>query len=104
MTWVKLPNTFAEDPRWQEAGADAFALHVAALCYCDRNLTDGLLPKVVVPRICLAVPVERTTAAATALVEHGLWVETDAALRAGRLPGRPVLQGAGGADPQAVEQ
>lgn len=43
MTWVKLDDSLPEDPRWDIAGAAGLGLHVAALAYCNRNLTDGLV-------------------------------------------------------------
>lgn len=74
MTWVKLSDTFAEDPRLVKAGESAFALHVAALCFCNRNLTDGHVSREMVGRLWA---VKRPKAVAARLVEVGLWEETE---------------------------
>ena len=44
MPWVKLDDAILDNPKILEAGPLGFALHVAAICYCARNLTDGFLP------------------------------------------------------------
>jgi len=41
MPWVKLDEDFASHPKVLEAGPLGVALQVAALCYCNRHLTDG---------------------------------------------------------------
>lgn len=45
MAWVRLDDAFASDPKVLEAGPLGIALQVAALCYCNRHLTDGKLPR-----------------------------------------------------------
>lgn len=70
---VQFENTYPEDERWLEAGADAFALHFAACCYADRKNTDGLIPKVMVPRIVSPVAPEAVDAAVAALLAAGFW-------------------------------
>ena len=45
MVWVRLDDQFASDPKILEAGPLGMALQVAALCYCNRHLTDGHLPR-----------------------------------------------------------
>lgn len=74
MTWVKLSDTFAEDPRLEDAGADALALHVAALCYCARQLTDGRVPTKAARRLW---SVDDPAATIARLVDVGLWRELD---------------------------
>jgi hypothetical protein len=44
MVWVKLDDGFPEHPKMHAAGALGLAMQVAALCYCNRNLTDGFIP------------------------------------------------------------
>ncbi len=44
MAWVKLDDEFSSNPKVLEAGPLGMALQVAALCYCNRHLTDGRLP------------------------------------------------------------
>src|SRR3989442_1137875 len=43
--WVKLDDSFAEHPKILALSDAAFRLHVRALCYCGRYLTDGLIPR-----------------------------------------------------------
>jgi hypothetical protein len=75
VTYIRLPHTHLDDERWLAAGADAFAVHCAALVWCDRRLTDGRFPRAMASRVALAVPPERADAAAAVLVEHGFWSE-----------------------------
>jgi hypothetical protein len=45
MAWVKLDDQFPEHPKVAKAGPLAMAMQVAALCYCNRKLTDGFVPR-----------------------------------------------------------
>lgn len=45
MPWVKIDDGFPEHPKVAKAGALAMAMQVAALCYCNRKLTDGFVPR-----------------------------------------------------------
>lgn len=74
MTWVKLSDTFAEDPRLDEAGPLALALHVAALCYCSRQLTDGRISHATVRRLLV---LDDPESLAGRLVNVGLWKPTE---------------------------
>ncbi len=74
MTWLKLDDTFPENPKVLEAGPLAGWLYLCGLAYCARNLTDGLIPKAAVSRLMDAEMDAATLA--TRLVESGLW-ETD---------------------------
>jgi len=42
--WVKLDDEFDEHPKIAEVGAIGAWLQIQALCYCNRNLTDGFIP------------------------------------------------------------
>lgn len=44
MPWVRLDDTFTEHPKIAALSAGAFRLHVEAICYSARNLTDGVIP------------------------------------------------------------
>ena len=72
MTWLRLSDTFPEDPRWEVAGAEAMALHIAAMAYCSRNLTDGVIPRTRAVRL---LALDDPHAVITALVKHGFWAE-----------------------------
>lgn len=76
MSWVKLSDTFAEDPRLEQAGPLALALHVAALCYCARQLTDGHLSRGTVRRL-LELDDQDPHGVARSLVDVGMWETTD---------------------------
>jgi hypothetical protein len=56
MTYITVGQSHTDDERWIEAGADAFAVHIAALVYCDRQLTDGRISTAMAQRVSLAVP------------------------------------------------
>lgn len=45
MPWVRIDEDFVNHPKIASAGPLAIALQVAALCYCNRNLTDGYVPR-----------------------------------------------------------
>src|SRR5262245_43644468 len=44
MAWVKLDDGFAEHPKIIQVGTAGAWLLIQALCYCNRNLTDGFIP------------------------------------------------------------
>lgn len=72
MTWVRLDDQFPEHPKVIGAGASATWLYVAGLCYCSRQLTDGRIPKAVVPRL---TELRKPYDLAEKLVVVGLWRE-----------------------------
>lgn len=41
MTWVKIDDLMLEHPKILRLSSDAFRVHIAAICYSSRNLTDG---------------------------------------------------------------
>ena len=51
MVWVRIDDSFAQHPKVVAAGPLAMAMQVAALCYCNRNLTDGIVARAVVPTL-----------------------------------------------------
>lgn len=72
MTWVRLDDGFADHPKIEAAGPMAAWLHVAALCYCARHLTDGRVPKVKARRL---VDIPSPGKHIAALVAAGLWLD-----------------------------
>ena len=42
--WVKIDDAILDNPKILAAGFVGFSLHVAAITYCGRNLTDGFVP------------------------------------------------------------
>jgi hypothetical protein len=45
MPWVRIDEEMTEHPKVASAGPVALAHHIAGLCYCNRNLTDGFIPE-----------------------------------------------------------
>jgi hypothetical protein len=72
MPWVRLDDGFADHPKVERAGPLAGWLHVVAMCYCARHLTDGRVPKVKARRLA---DIPQPTRHIAALVEAGLWHE-----------------------------
>jgi len=79
MTWVKLPDEFADEDAMLQAGPLASWLHVAALCYANRHLTDGVIKRAaLVQLMCMDGITERgkpvkVTTLAHRLVRVGKW-------------------------------
>lgn len=70
MTWVKLDDQF---PIHRKVGAlsdQAFRLHVEALCWCARHLTDGVVSTSDLPQVTRIAKSERYAAE---LVARGCW-------------------------------
>lgn len=44
MTWAKIDDAILDNSKIARVGPIGFALHVAAITYCARNLTDGFVP------------------------------------------------------------
>jgi hypothetical protein len=47
LAWVRLDDHFSEHPKIASLSDPALALWVTGLAYCNRNLTDGFIPKAV---------------------------------------------------------
>lgn len=77
MSWVRLDDRFSEHPKVLSAGPLGLAVHVRALCYAARNLTDGFIPSAVIPTLTADVALVSRAAGATdwpgVLVSAGLW-------------------------------
>lgn len=74
MTWTRLSDDFSDRPALLSLGRSARLLHVEALVYCNRMLTDGGLPRGALGRITDSPDVAADVAE---LVAAGLWVATD---------------------------
>lgn len=44
MPWIKVDDHFDEHPKMARVGPIGWAVWLAALAYCNRNLTDGFVP------------------------------------------------------------
>jgi hypothetical protein len=74
MVWVRLDDQF---PIHRKVGAlsdQAFRLHVEAICWCARHLTDGVVSRDDLPQVTRIAKSERYAAE---LVARGCWSETD---------------------------
>lgn len=74
MTWVRIDDAIDEHPKIAALDDSAFALFVASLAYCNRNLTDGFIPTRVGGKLRFCDG--DATPAIAQLETAGLWVET----------------------------
>lgn len=80
MAWVRVDDDLTEHPKVLSAGPLALIVHVRALCYASRNLTDGHIPPQIIGSFCwdlenmahVSMPVLATNLA-EALCEANLW-------------------------------
>lgn len=49
MPWVRIEDTVPDHPKFLRAGPIAAWLWLCGLCYCQRQLTDGFIPKEALP-------------------------------------------------------
>lgn len=75
MPYQHLDDTFAEHPKVMDLSDRSFRLHVSALCYCSRNLTDGVLTERSVAVVCALT--RGTQRHIRELVVAGLWEQRD---------------------------
>ncbi len=75
MAWVRIDDSFADHPKIASAGPLGMALQVAALCYCNRYLTDGFIPMAVAPRLVYFEGLADPLDVIDRLIEAGIWVE-----------------------------
>lgn len=78
MTWIKIDDTVTEHPKCVALSSHAWTLWLHGLTYCSRNLTDGEIPGVMLPRLS-GVPQPKKVAGE--LVKAGLWHEADGGYR-----------------------
>jgi hypothetical protein len=45
MAWVKLTDDFYDHPKFYEAGPLGLSLWTVGIAWCNRNLTDGFIPR-----------------------------------------------------------
>lgn len=72
MTWVKLDDSFYDHPKVANLTPGAGWLHICGLCYCGRQLTDGVIPKGVEKRLTANVNVSKQV---DELIDAGLWID-----------------------------
>jgi len=74
MTWTRLSDTFNDRPELLAVGRSARLLHVEALVWSNRLLTDGAVPRGALPRLTDSLELEADVAE---LVDAGLWEATE---------------------------
>lgn len=72
MTWTKLSDTFTDDPVLLRLPRSTRLMHVEALVYCNRLLTDGVITRAALRR---CTDHDDPEAGARQLLEAGLWRE-----------------------------
>ena len=68
MGWVRLDDNFADHPKVIALSDTGFRLYIEALCYSNRQLTDGFIPMAVYTKLS-------KNDEADYLIEAGLWEE-----------------------------
>jgi hypothetical protein len=78
MAWARIDDGFYDHPKVVRLAARCPAagfLHVCAIAYCSKHLTNGLIDKEMVARF---TPVQRDRdEQVNALLETGLWFQDD---------------------------
>lgn len=74
MTWVKLDDAIWSHRKIRAAGLEATGLFACGIAWCNQNLTDGHIPRHILPMLG---DLRRPEQLASKLVEVGLWHETD---------------------------
>lgn len=74
MPWVKLDDRFPSHRKIALLSDRAFRLHVAAICWCAENLTDG---RIADRELTLITRVRGVKATAKQLEDAGLWDRAD---------------------------
>lgn len=72
--WVKVPEEWFERDEVEDLGADAVMLHLSALAYSARHLTNGRVPGRALRRLW---PVDDIPAVAKKLTDGGWWTRTE---------------------------
>jgi hypothetical protein len=73
MAWVRLDDGFWRHPKVLGLPANAFQLHIAALCWSAEQRTDGYLTKASLVHIRAVLWQRSGSRVAARLVEAGLW-------------------------------
>lgn len=77
MTWVKIDDQFPDHPKVAALGknmASAGWLHICALCYAARYLTDGLIPRAQIAKLT-NLDNRVVGRLVISLIDAGLWEE-----------------------------
>ena len=83
-TYFRMAVDLPENRKIAAVGGDAGWLHVCAIAYASRNLTDGLVPQALVPRLSDR---KQPLKLAKLLLSHDLWHEPGHACKRCPQPG-----------------
>ncbi|MDP9692685.1 UNVERIFIED_ORG: hypothetical protein J2X79_000214 [Arthrobacter globiformis] len=75
MTWSRLSDDFTDRPEILALSLAAGWLHVEAIVWCNKHLTDGQIPAAALGRLAGKIP--DPTAAVAELVTQGVWEAQD---------------------------
>lgn len=79
MAWARIDDGFVDHPKilriWNQCPA-AIGLHVRAIAYCAKHLTDGYIPLVAVAT--LSPNADERDEQTQALLEGGAWYKDEA--------------------------
>lgn len=70
MAWIKIDDSFPDHPKVVGLSDNAFRVHISALCYCGKYLTDGKVPMKIAARFA-----EENMEVIAELSLAGLWLE-----------------------------
>lgn len=76
MPYLLIEDGFADNRKIVSLSDKAFRLHLTALVYCARNLTDGAISEIALRLTGANCHLARPKQTAKALVKAGLWDET----------------------------
>lgn len=74
MSWVRIDDQFADHPKFLAISEEGLALWVRGLAYCNRHLTDGVIPDAALGILSRA---KRPSDIASQLVTAGLWTRIE---------------------------
>lgn len=72
MSWIRIDDTFPDHPKCRRVGLAGIGLHIGALCYSARLLTDGIVPRAQLPFLT-GQPMKASLKLADEMVAAGLW-------------------------------
>ena len=72
MSWAKLDDGMPENGKVLRVGMVGLGVHVAAICYSSRQLTDGVIPVDALPRLT-GLPRKQAISLADLLWQVRLW-------------------------------
>lgn len=73
MSYVLLDEGFSENPKITSLTDKAYRLHVTALNYCGRNLTNGAISELALKKTGAISKIARPKTVVKQLVSAGLW-------------------------------